>query len=345
MWKSSGCRKHVELILTFFFLYSSKFKIRFFGKNLNKVKKKNKDIYYLLWCFCWSLLTCRWQQAWLRPLLSVSTNFISERFNNDVSELQRHCTADRLGFSLIKLCSWCSEEDFTVWFLRSCEQGNVVLSIQSFRDKSTENTSLHHTWSYLKNITHYIIWQSLTPNLLKSRKNTPEDSKCHLWASASVSSLKCCKNSLQRNVKRSWGLTVQVSFTAKAPIRENSQVWRWMMKPAADPAQVRTRMTRAMMQLRGIQQILNAAIKEKYEAVRNLSASLPLYPALCVCVCVPGRAHITMTSASSHTVIKNKSLNFFIFVLKASSPRLYSHWTLFIPPVETDINNIQGSLL
>lgn len=73
-----------------------------------------------------------------------------------------------------------------------------------------------------------------------------------------------------------------------------------MMKPAADPAQVRTRMTRAMMQLRGIQQTLNAAIKEKYEAVRNLSASLPLYPALCVCVCAWPSTHYYDISFLSH---------------------------------------------
>lgn len=100
-----------------------------------------------------------------------------------------------------------------------------------------------------------------------------------------------------RAMWRSWGLTVQVSATAKTPVRENSQVWRWMMKLAAEATQVKTRMRRAMMQLHSIQQTLSAAIKENYKAVRNPSASLPLYPALCVCVCVPGSAHITVMSA------------------------------------------------
>lgn len=72
-----------------------------------------------------------------------------------------------------------------------------------------------------------------------------------------------------------------------------------MMKLAAEATQVRTRMRRAMMQLHSIQQTLSAAIKENYEAVRNPSASLPLYPALCVCVCVRLSTHYCDVSSSS----------------------------------------------
>lgn len=203
-WKSSGCRKHVELIISVFIYFLSEFK-----KQIYFVKTVNKFF-----------LTCKWWRMWSRPLLSAHTNFI--RFINCVSELQRRCTAERLSYSLIKLCSWGGDEFckcVVSVLVRAADgtcrlQGNAVLSVQSFQDKSTENASSQHSWSYLKNITHYIIWQSLTPNLLKSRKNTPEGSKCHLWASASVSSLKRW-NSLQSQRL----LTVQVSATAKAPIR------------------------------------------------------------------------------------------------------------------------------